>query len=408
MNTMQETLGDLVKKNAGTFDGMELPKVSMYTVSIDEPNTVPLCGLCSLDSEGNVKVVTDAKFTHLGRFVDGIAPCEEGEKVGYVKEDGEYFIEPTEEYEEASLVNNGFCYIHKKDGGWLIFSVEKKAPISKSEFYEIEVVSEEKHTLDVTLFKVREQEDSSNIGLLRSDGIWVLKGMKSVDFLRTDLVVAQKEDRSRWLFNLKAILPGGSVHLTGENKAEPVLKGYDRYELLNESLILCRKTAVENDVFNADSLTFVVKDVTLVEELDGTDYKFLKFMKHEFWGVMNSTGKVILKPIVDEFGKAFRNLLKATVDRYMGVFDLENENWLILPQYSNIILDKYGFFRCLKYEVGRFGKQSECWYYKTNDGLPLTSETFKVAGPFNESGFANVVTTDGIETRLRRDGELMV
>jgi len=176
--SLNATVNEVLALNRMELDNHSVSAVFKYSVCLEDgENTKALIGLVN----GLGTIICEPKFTYLGDFVDGVAPCVINEMAGYVQSDGTYLLEPNPEYVMALEPIDGICIMQlRRNKKWKLYSINKKKFLTEHvngvnvelEARKVEVLDSLHTDSDITLFRV--YSDDYRIGLIRKDGIWLI------------------------------------------------------------------------------------------------------------------------------------------------------------------------------------------------------------------------------------------
>lgn len=433
--TLTAALNPWYQENRAELSNHKLPIVTIYGIlpMPELEHAKPMWGLMNGQTR---EIITEPRFTYVGKFVDGIAPCEIGEKVGYVREDGTYLIEPTVEYVEAFEIVNKIACLRVQGGKLKLYSCTEQKFLVDNEFDKVEMVGKEDATLNVELFKVW---SGNKIGLLRADGIWVVTfEFNGYYFIECNMLVATKAEGGQCLLNLRTnrTLLNDVTHLSyiGESgyityynvtsnswglaklvgdDIELLLDGYGGYEWLkNSCLVKCKVLEPGEyecfDVFNVNNKEVMIKGVEDVQAIERGELVYWFFTKWESAGILADDGRPMLSAMADNMSFVTDDLIKVDSNNFFGIFSLSQNNWLILPNFLEVLgPDKRGNFRCCsEITIGRRNKKIQVWKYMRSNGTLITREMFISGSGFNSEGYAAVTMLDKSRGRLYENGKI--
>lgn len=431
--TLNEALKPWYHQNQEELSNHRLPIVSTYSI-VAMPEFEHTKTLWGLMNGQTGEIICEPRFTYVGQFVDGIAPCEIDDKVGYVKADATYLIEPTTDYEEAIEVVGGVCCIKTKSGKYKLYSCTSEKFLVDNEFDKVKLVGKEYSDIKIALFKVW---SGKRIALIRADGIWVVTfDFNGYYFIGCDMIVATKVDGTQCLLNIatnRTLINNATqiacmgndgylsyysvsskkwklAKLVG-NELEVLLDNYIGYELIEDScLVKCKIASTDGecfDIFNVIKKEIMVKEIENVEFIESYEQKYCFFEKAGFAGLLANDGSVILSTLAERLFFVTYDLVKVESNGFFGVFSLAYKNWIILPNFIDIVgPDKEGNFRCLsEISVGRKARKITAWRYMRSNGTLISREMFIKANEFND-GYAIVQTLDKCKCRLYENGEI--
>lgn len=426
--SLKEGIQWLLEANKGKAGYTD--KVCTYTLSIGAEGT-SLVGIVNRDTK---ELVTDPCFTHVGKFVQEVAPCVLDDRAGYVRTDGTYLLEPSDRYQEASEITRGFGTLKVRNGGWKLYSLADRKFVNEEEFDKIEEIGLNWYNAkSMPLFKVYK---GSAIGLIRGDGVWLISLKENtIEFIAPNLVVTDKlvttnNEDAKCLFSLKSekivvnnaynfkYIPKGTyliydtfdsgrvlAHITEEHRCHELAKGYQEYKWMNQELVACFLNETSFDIL---SLRYDKIMHRLLNECWSENKLKDRFLVQcgENLGIINADGSIALHIIAESVDVLTTDLVRVSTDSLTGLYDLKRRIWNVLPQFVDVLNAGIGIFRISR-NVSYGRKNYKVWRYVYQSGKKLTMEEFLEAGRFENDGYARVKTREGIWYRLSLTGQLL-
>lgn len=428
--SLNDYVKELLDENMGWLAEREKSDVCSYSVLVNthDGSIRSLLGLVNIR---NGELITEPRFSYVGDFYEGIAVCKINEKVGFIRESGSYFVEPSAEYVDALPPISGVCMLKEREG-WVLLDISGKK-LSENSFDTVQIVNDSRVNLDVTLFNVKKGD---KVGIIRSDGVWLFPiEEECFSVVGYNWLVAVKKDGTECLFDVASnkLIINDVKHITNmgegyisyhtkydgecfayvENgKVKVLLRKYDRYRWLNAHLVVCSYSVGKNDIldiFDVKTFKVIVKDINDITETENMTCSCWYIYKSGYMGLLSEEGIMLINCVAENIAYADSDKMRAKINGFEGLYNLRMRNWTVLPQYLKILgPDEEGFFRGARELLvsGKvFEKKRRAWYYMREDGSLITKENFAKGSGF-VNNFAKVEDFEGYTYLLGKDGSL--
>jgi len=428
---LNEVVRHLVDINRCEIDERrdELPRVGLYSIELSELGDSGKILFGLVDFRTGVPI-TEPRFSYVGKFSEGVAPCEIGEKVGIVKNTGEYLIEPTDEYSEISECFEGYMIVSCRNGKKRIFSVESK-DFFKGEYDKVNIIAANSTGVGMPLFNIY---DEGRHGLLRADGIWLVSCENAMSFqwpspnllrltnettgcesilnvVTNELIISNAREITEWeggYFSYFVSDGTCTLYKLNGDRGEVLAAKYNNYSAKDESFFMCE--FIDNDghkcfdLYDVERREIVARGVANYESftMGGTEYH--RIYTRTGVGIAVAGQGIIFPPTAQEIETICRGRIKVRDNDLYGIFNLETGKWDILPQYEELSgPDECGHFLMAKFSCfpGRFRRVEKLWRYTDIHGKLLFKEEFLKAEPFGKDRCAKVKRLNGEVVKLR-------
>jgi len=354
------------------------------------------------------ELVCDKFFADYGYFSDGVAPVFDG-KWGYIKENGEYLVEPA--YMEAQESRNNVLVVRERNGKYRLLLATMSEPLCSDTFTSVDTFYEDEDTLPEA-YIVSQYE---RYGVIHVSGEWLVhldEGCKCIEPLADDVAYLEYEEgrgEIRRLSTQETLVSGKHFEFgyekrfnviscrDEENKLVVYKWNYDKLEKLFAEVCEFWRMDVpklihvsdleykgKQGIFSIPERKWIARDLMSVKVLERNGNYFYRIVQAQT-GLMDENGDILLPTEMSWLKFLDTGIVLARNTEGWGAYDLFAKKWIFVPQADKVDVLHSGTFALGYLYKGVFGRKKYVWRYVAN-GRFVSCGFFTTCNDFEDVG----------------------